>query len=71
MLLTAAATRRRKLNGDYRGCVLRRGAPVEGVLARLATNDATSLAIDAEAPNELRQLGALGEEFCNHRPTAC
>ena len=50
----------KRLNAVHQAVVksLRRGASVEGVLARLAANDASSLAIDAEAPNELRQLGA-------------
>jgi malonyl-CoA reductase/3-hydroxypropionate dehydrogenase (NADP+) len=47
---------------------LRRGAPVESVLSRLAANDAATLAVDSEAPHELRQLAAActreGDDSC-------
>jgi malonyl-CoA reductase/3-hydroxypropionate dehydrogenase (NADP+) len=60
----------KRLNAVHMAAVksLRRGARIETVLARLAGNDASALAIDSEAPHELRQLAAAcgreGGEDC-------
>jgi len=47
---------------------LRRGLPLEAALAPLAANDALALAVDSDAPHELRQLAAAcsreGDEDC-------
>lgn len=49
----------KRLNAVHTAVVkaLRRGVRVETLLARLAVNDAATLALDSEAPHELRQLG--------------
>jgi malonyl-CoA reductase/3-hydroxypropionate dehydrogenase (NADP+) len=60
----------KRLNALHMAVVksLRRGARIETVMARLATNDASSLAIDSEATHELRQLAVAchreGEDGC-------
>ncbi|HSP18005.1 MAG TPA: SDR family NAD(P)-dependent oxidoreductase, partial [Myxococcaceae bacterium] len=50
----------KRLNAVHAAVVkaLRRGVRVELLLSRLARNDAATLALDSEAPHELRQLGS-------------
>lgn len=51
---------KKRLNAVYAGVVqtLRRGLRIEATLARLASNDAASLAHDTDAPHELREFAA-------------
>jgi malonyl-CoA reductase/3-hydroxypropionate dehydrogenase (NADP+) len=48
----------KRLNSVHAAVVkaMRRGLGVEGLLSRLAANDAASLAMDADAPDELRKM---------------
>jgi len=50
----------KRLNAVHAAVVkaLRRGQRVEAVLAHLASNDVAALAMDGDAPRELRELGA-------------
>ena len=60
----------KRLNAVHMAVVksLRRGTRVETVLARLAANDVSELAIDSDAPHELRQLAVAcsreGDDEC-------
>ncbi len=60
----------KRLNAVHMAVVksLRRGTRVETVLARLAANDVPALAIDSDAPHELRQLAVAcsreGDDDC-------
>jgi malonyl-CoA reductase/3-hydroxypropionate dehydrogenase (NADP+) len=60
----------RRLNAVHAAAVkaLRHGLPLQAVLSRLAANDAPTLAVDNDAPNELRQMAAActreGDEDC-------
>ncbi|MCU0928235.1 MAG: SDR family oxidoreductase [Burkholderiaceae bacterium] len=60
----------KRLNAVHMAVVksLRRGTRIETVLARLAANDVSALAIDSEAPHELRQLAVAcsreGDDEC-------